>query len=121
MVKRNDFILIGSVIIICLAVILFMNYTKKDGSHLVVTVDGKQYDTFDLKKDTTFIIKSQDSYNTIEIKDGYVSMTKASCPDKLCIKQSHIHYNHETIVCLPNRIILEVVGGDEDNLDVIAK
>jgi hypothetical protein len=120
-IKKNDFLLIGSIIIICLAIIIFMNITKIEGSKLIITVDGVVYDTLDLNIDTTFTIKGKDgAYNTFEIKDGYVAMLKASCPDKLCVHQKKIHYNSETIVCLPNKVVLQVASKDENNVDMIA-
>jgi hypothetical protein len=122
MIKRNDFILIGVVVLLSLAVILFINLTKKEGSKLVVTIDGNVYDTYDLNKDTTFTVKvSEDEWNTFEIKDGYVKMLEANCPDKLCVTNfKPIHYNHETITCLPHKVVLEVVGGEKNEVDMIA-
>ncbi len=98
-----------------------MNMNKKEGSKLVITMDGEVYDTIDLNKDTVFTVKEKNgAFNTFEIKDGYVKMLKASCPDKLCVHQRGIHYNHETIVCLPNKVVLEIVGGEENEVDMIA-
>lgn len=121
MIKKNDFLLIGAVIIICLVVIMIMNISKKEGSKLVITVDGKVYDTLDLNKDAAYTVKGKKgSYNSFEIKDGCAYMVGASCPDKLCMKQKKIHYNHDTIVCLPNKVVLEVIDGEEDDVDMIA-
>jgi hypothetical protein len=121
MIKRNDLILIGAVIILCLGFLAYMYFMKEEGSKVEVTVDGNVYDTFDLTEDTTFTVELEDgTWNTFEIKDGYVNMLDASCPDKLCVKHKDIHYNHETIVCLPNKVVLEVVGGDESEVDMIA-
>lgn len=121
MIRRNDIILIGTVILICLIVLFIVNNNKKEGSRLVITVDKKVYNTLDLNKDTTYTIKlPNEAFNTIEIKDGYADMILASCPDKLCVSQRRIHYNHETIVCLPNKVVLEVVGGEKNDIDAIA-
>lgn len=120
-IKKNDFILIGAVLIVCLAIFAFINLNKKEGSRLVITVDGEVYDTLDLNKDTVFTVKGKNgAFNTFEIKDGYVNMLEASCPDKLCVHQKNIHYNHETIVCLPNKVVLEVAGGEENEVDIVA-
>lgn len=121
MIKKNDLILIGVVILLGLAVILLINLTKTEGSTLLVTVNGKDYKTLDLNKDTTFTVKGENgSVNTFIIKNGYVDMTDADCPDKLCVKSKDIHYNGETIVCLPNKVVLEVINGENNELDSIA-
>ena len=121
MIKRNDIILIGVVILLSLGVLVFLNLTKQEGSELVVTMDGNIYKTFQLNQNTTFTIEGENgTYNTFKIKDGYVDMTDASCPDKICVHHKSIHYNHETIVCLPNKVVLEVHSGEESNVDMIA-
>lgn len=121
MIKRNDFILIGAVILLCAMVLIFVSLTKKEGSKVVITVDGKVYDTLSLDKDITFTVKGANGeYNTFTIKNGYVDMVEANCPDKLCVKQKAIHYNNETIVCLPNKVVLQIKGGEENDVDVIA-
>jgi hypothetical protein len=121
MIKKNDLILIGIVIMLGLAVIIFMNATKSEGSKVVITIDGTVYDTLVLEENTSYTIKGDNGeWNTFEIKDGYVNMLDASCPDKLCVNHKDIHYNHETIVCLPNKVVLEVVDGEENEVDMIA-
>jgi hypothetical protein len=82
MIKKNDLILVGIVILLGLAILAFTNLTKVEGSKVIVTIDGKVYKTFPLNKATTFTVKGKDgSFNTFVIQDGYVDMTDASCPD----------------------------------------
>ncbi len=120
MIKRNDFILIGVILILGLAMIVYLNLTKKEGSKVVITVDGEVYDTLPLEEDTVFTVTGKDgTRNTFEIRDGYVDMLDASCPDKICVDHSKIHYNNETIVCLPNRVVLEITGAEENEVDAV--
>jgi hypothetical protein len=120
-IKRNDLILLGAVILLGLAVILFMNISKTDGSQVRITVDGKEYKTLPLNKDTTFTVELENGeWNTFVIKDGYVDMIEASCPDMLCVKSSDIHFNHDTIVCLPNKVVLEVINAEDNEVDAVA-
>lgn len=122
MIKKNDIILIAVILIICLASFAFMLLSRKEGSKVVVFVDGKVNDTFTLKEDTEYTVR-QDSgaYNTFIIKDGHVDMTDANCPDKLCVKDRNIHNNNETIVCLPNNVVLQIEDGEDSEVDIIAK
>lgn len=121
MIKKNDLILIGVILIICAAFFVILQMTKKEGSKVMITVDGKLYDTLDLNEDTEFTVTSENgAYNTFRIHNGSVDMTDASCPDKLCVKHNDIHYKNETIVCLPNKVVLEVIGGEENEVDIIA-
>ena len=46
-------------------------------------------------------------------------MTEADCPDQLCVHQRAISKQKQTIVCLPNRVVVEVIGGEDAGLDSI--
>lgn len=86
----------------------------------VVTVDGKEYGRYPLGKNHTETIHLSDgSYNTFEVKDGYVSMTDASCPDQICVNHSRISKKNETIVCLPDKVVITVENGEEAEIDVL--
>ena len=120
MVKRNDFVLVGVIILLCIGVFAFMHFTKKEGSMVQITVNGKVYDKLLLKDDTEYTVHTEDGgYNTFVIKNGYVDMIDASCPDKICVHMRDIHFDHETITCLPNKVVLEIVGGEDNDVDVI--
>lgn len=122
MMKRNDIILFGTVVFLAVIAIFIININKSGGSKVAITVDGKEYKTLDLNTDTKLNIgHNNGDYNSIEIKDGVVAMMDANCPDKLCVKHAKIHYNGETIVCLPHKIVLQIINGEDNGIDMIAK
>lgn len=57
--------------------------------------------------------------NIILVEHGAISMQSASCPDKLCVKRGTIQSSGIPLVCLPNHIIIEIVG-DTPKLDGVA-
>ncbi|WMC92068.1 NusG domain II-containing protein [Kineothrix sp. MB12-C1] len=122
MLKKNDVILVGGLLIIALAAMLFVFLTKEEGGKVVVTVDGEIYETLSLNEDITLSIGEEDErYNVLEIKDGKVSMAEANCPDKLCVRHAPIHYNHESIICLPHKVTIAIQNGEEQDIDIIAQ
>lgn len=112
--KKKDILLIGSVVI--LATLFWLvprvaGMLREDGKlQLRITVAGDEYGTYSLEKEQT--IKIQDT-NVCKIKDGKVTMVSAQCPDQLCRKQGPICRPGETIVCLPNKVVLEIKGSGE--------
>ena len=54
-----------------------------------------------------------DSYNTVRIKGGKVSVTEASCKNQVCVKHAAISAAGESIVCLPNRLVVSIEGSGE--------
>lgn len=43
------------------------------------------------------------------IFDGKTDMESADCPNQICVHHSAISNTGETIVCLPNRVVIEVI------------
>lgn len=128
--KKKDLILGVSVIVIALAMILIMQLTRsEDGNQIRITVDGKVYGTYVLGKDQTIEVKNGDFYNKIRIKDGKAYMEEANCPDGYCEEQGKISGHTQTIVCLPHKLVVEVMeadgdettGSEEEVPDTIAK
>ena len=54
-----------------------------------------------------------DYYNIVEIKDGKVSVIEASCKNQVCVKHSPVSRSGESIVCLPNRLVVRIDSGSE--------
>ena len=103
--KKKELIFIGGILVLALAMWAGMSFVNK-GSHgtICITVDGKEYGTYSLAKNQ--IIKINDT-NVCEIKDGQARMISAQCPDHLCMKQKAIDEKGGTIVCLPNKVVIE--------------
>lgn len=47
-------------------------------------------------------------------------MIEADCPDKLCVHQGYISRVGEVLVCIPNKVVVEIKSDDsEKELDGI--
>lgn len=126
---RNDIILISVIVIISVALLLvwklvYLKGQNHDSDAFVrVTVDGKVYGTYPLSKDDTIEIKNVDGdvTNTLVIKDGVADVTAADCPDHLCVKQKAISKEGESIICLPNKVVVTVKSDTKSDIDSISK
>lgn len=68
----------------------------------------------------TIPVETEFGYNLIEIGDGQVRVIEADCPDKIDVKQGYISRIGETIVCLPNKLVIEIKGESrEDDIDIM--
>ena len=71
--KKNDIILIVVLIILSIASVFILRFSREEGRSLLVLIDKEEYKTFDLSEDTTFRIDHEDGgFNVFQIKDGYV-------------------------------------------------
>lgn len=120
MIKKADIILAAILIIIGLLGSVYLSFDKEAGSTLTIHVSGVEYGTYSLSQDQEIIVEQDRHINKITINNGYVSMTFSDCENQDCVKHSSISQNNETIVCLPNRVVLEIQG-KESEYDAVAR
>lgn len=65
----------------------------------------------------TEIALTEDFYNIMLYRDGEVQMIDSSCPDLICVHHRAVCSVGESIICLPHKIVIEVVGEGERDLD----
>lgn len=122
-IRKNDMIFLVILVAVVLVVAgFFALMPRGQGAQVEVTVDGDIYGIYalDEKQEIPIVIDGVTT-NLLVISGGMADMTEANCPDKLCVHQREISKNNETIVCLPNRVVVRVTGSEESGLDSIAK
>lgn len=115
---KGDKILIIIVIIISLLSLGFIKNSnaRYKQKYISIQVNGEEYKKiiFDKKVIGEQIpIETEFGYNLVEIGDGEVWVVEASCPDEIDVKQGKISKSGEIIVCLPNKLVIEIKGTDE--------
>lgn len=105
---KNDIILIGAVLTVALMGILVLKLTQKDGAEVLVIINGETKYTYSLNEDLQKVISQDGKQNTLVICDGFAYIESASCPDKICVSHRKISKAGETIVCLPNKLVIEI-------------
>lgn len=111
--KRNDWILIGGILIatgMVLVVIrlVFFQGTGQAGTKAVVTLDGNLILEQELTTDCRIPIQTEQGYNVFEIVDGIAVISEADCRDQICVEHTGISKQGESIVCLPHRLVVEI-------------
>ena len=116
---RNDLILVLAILLCAGAFLLYTNLTRSDGAYAVAYVSGKEVARYPLGKPAETVLRTAASgTNTLVIRDGCAAVTAASCPDGLCVNQGAIRYENQTIVCLPNELVVQIEGGENSGLMV---
>ena len=103
--KKKEAIFIASILVI--AGILGLGFQisgQRSHNTIRITVDGKEFGTYSLSKDQVIHIGDT---NVCEIKDGKVTMIEATCPDHYCMKQKAVDEHGGSIICLPNKVVIE--------------
>ena len=106
--------LIACVLLCCGALFL----PEEGGTIARITRDGILLHEIDLKKETKqryIDITAEDGtlLNRISVEPGRIRVEHANCPDQVCVKQGWIQDSALPIVCLPNKLLIEITGGEE--------
>ena len=119
---KNDVIFISLLVVFCIVVcVAVYKGGAVEGSNITITVDGKEYGTYSLFEEQVITIENGESRNIIEIKGGKAYMVEASCPDQLCVDQNEISFDKESIICLPNKVVLTVTSDAKSDTDLIVR
>ena len=117
---RGD-ILLG-VSLLLLGIIFFvwvLFWGQADANKVEVKVNGKIVGVYSLSEEQEIKLKDLGE-NTFVIRDSQVEMIKADCPDQYCVKHYPISKNGESIICLPNKVVITIKGKDEGEVDAVS-
>lgn len=118
---KNDILLILAVLLVAGGLLLWQGLSQQAGTSVEVTVDDEVLMTLPLREDTSVVIGEGDHTNRLVIENGEARVTEASCPDHVCMDRGAIHYDGETIVCLPNRLVIAVKNGADGGMDAVSQ
>ena len=108
-------LLAGAALLSVLAVVL----PRQGEDHPVarITLDGALVQEIELDKvgaSFTFTVTGASGLtNTILVEQGRIRVEAADCPDQICVRQGFISDGTVPIVCLPNQLVFDFVGGGE--------
>lgn len=119
---KADGIVFGVLVLVCAALLLvFWRMSAAGGDTVTITVDGEIYGSYPLDKNREIPVEQDGAVtNVVCIRDGKAFMKEADCPDHLCMRQGEISSDHATIVCLPNRVVVEISSEEEAKMDGVS-
>lgn len=112
---KRDMILAAAILLIAAAVFGFNYIIHRAPAAAVarITVDQTVVETLDLSKDTELTVTGPDGgANHLIVRDGEIWCSEATCPDKVCVRQGRKRLGNDTIVCLPNKMIVTIIGDE---------
>ena len=112
-------LLIGGLLLAAFLALGLKFLLRQEGAALVVRVNGSEVARYALTETGDYPLNG--GTNVLHIENGSAWLTDADCPDKLCVHQKAISKTNETIVCLPNKVVVQVIGAGESELDSIAR
>lgn len=123
--KKNDILLIG-ILLLIVAIWWGGSWWAGRGvvaSQVLIWQDTVLVGTYQLNGNQNVILPIDSNYghNKMIIENGSVRMLEADCPDQVCVHTAPISKPGQTIVCLPNRVVIEITGSGEVLIDDISQ
>ena len=100
---------------------LFANWGTgfSKGDWVVVTVNQKETIRLSLDQDQTTHVKGPLGLTEVEIKKGQARIVRSPCKNKVCIKSGYIRYADRLTACIPNRVVVRIVGKSHRGVDAV--
>lgn len=109
--NRNDMFLLLGMFLVLIILCMGLLFTRTGGNRVAVSVDGVETMSFSLSENVVYEIEGYNGgRNIMVIEDGVAYLSEASCPDHLCINMGKIKNVGQSIICLPNRVVVEIKG-----------
>lgn len=118
--KKADFAAVAGVLLLAAALVvgLAIHGRQAGAAQVVVYLDGTQVFSGELDTDAQYEAQGQYS-NLVTIRDGKAWIETADCPGEDCVRQGSISRAGQSIVCLPNHLVVAIEG--HSDVDVVVR
>jgi len=110
---RADAILVALLLILSLVSFASVRHFTRNGKHVVVEVEGRRILELSFDKNVTETVTGPLGKTVIVIENGAVWIQDSPCPNRYCVRMGKLRHRGEIAVCVPNRVVVTIRGGDE--------
>jgi len=116
--RLRSWILLGCVLLTAGALFGLFRLLSPDepGARVEVLVKGESVGIYALNEDRDIPVLD---LCVLTVQSGTVSVRSSACPQQTCVRHRPISKNGETIVCLPQHIVIRILGGTDAETDFL--
>ena len=125
MSKKSKIIRVGDIVVFIVlgASALFMIWagaagTPKAVADVEITASGHVVHSTPLSQNFRFEALGPLGETIVVCQNGYVWVEDSCCPNKLCVKTGKVRTPGQVIVCVPNEVVVRIVGTSD--VDAVA-
>ena len=108
-IKSGDWLII-IIFFLLIAISVKLLWNLPQGQYLEIYKNNEILGTYSLNQQLKKQIHGSEGVTEIVIDNGKVRFSSGPCPKKYCIHQGWIKKANQTIVCIPNKISISIVG-----------
>ena len=122
MFTRTDKIVIVSLVLLSLAAYPIIRLRSAgDAAFLEIKTMGESYAVVKMDEPKTVTVPGMLGDSVIEIDENGARFIETAGPDRDCIDQGYITDAGEMAVCVPNRVLIRVIGKSGVDTDFISR
>ena len=106
-----DIVLVAALLVISLSVFIIVEATRAEGVLVRVSVGDAVSEEYPLNIDGEYALNG--GSNILVVDGGAAYIREADCPRQICVRSGRISRSGQRITCLENRVVVEIVGGEE--------
>lgn len=109
--QKADLLVIAAIILfaVLVAAPFFFSDQCDEGATVQIYQNGRLIREVSLQENTTLTVPGE-YQNVVQIQDGRVAIIEADCPGNDCVHTGQVSTPGASIVCLPNRVEIRIVG-----------
>lgn len=112
--RRGDIWLAAAVLAVTLVLGLYLWLSPRRGTYVEISVAGEVVETLPLSGNTQRLIQGEGGTNLLVIENGAARVLEADCPDGICARHRAVSRPGQSILCLPHRVAVTVIGADTE-------
>ena len=113
---KRDIIVILSLLAVSIGLLLLVFSLSKRGAFVKVSVDGVECGIYSLSEEREISLNG--GTNILKIEGGKAFIVSADCPDRTCVNTGKISKVGQSIICLPNKVTVTVIGNADGGVDL---
>ena len=119
-IRKADIVLFLCLVFLGFLSIFVVRQISGKGDSVEITVNGSLYGVYPLSVDRTLEVSTEFGNNVVVISENSVQVTESDCPNHDCEGFGKIRTSGQTIICIPNRLVVAIVAADGENeLDAV--
>jgi len=91
------------------------------GGDVEIRMEDRVVGRYTLDENRIVEVEGPRGMTRVRIKDGRAAVVSSACRDKICEGMGEVGREGGIIVCVPNRVVVEVGKGRSDGLDAVAR
>lgn len=122
--NKSDLKLIIIMLVVAIIILFVIALSNdNDNKKAIIYYDNNIVKEIDLtiKEKQEYIVDGYNGEVKIITEDGKIKVETENSPLHLCSKQGFIDKTYESIVCLPNKIVIKIISDTNDEYDTVIR